>query len=71
MNSILKGLLSWALSAAKSEGQTVGLKALHDATTQLNQVLITHAPDLAPALQPVLQQVVQGAVAGILSKVGN
>lgn len=71
MSPILKGLLSWALNAAKTEGQTVGLKALQDATAKLNTVLLQHAPDLAPTLQPVLQQVVQGAVAGILTKVGK
>ena len=66
--SIWSNLLSWALSAAKTEAQTNGLKDLQAATGALSTVLTNHAPDLAPTLQPILNQVIQGAIAGIMTK---
>lgn len=68
--SIWTNLLGWALKTAKTEGQTVGLKALQDATSQLTAAISQHAPDMAPAIQPLLQQVITSAVAGIMTKAG-
>lgn len=61
-------LLKWALTAAATEAQKQGLKALGDASLKMNQTIKEHAPDLAPSLQPLINQAVQGAVAGILTK---
>lgn len=67
--SVWTSLLQWALKTAKTEGQTVGLQALNDATSQLTSVLNQHAPDLAPSVAPLLQQIVSAGVAGIMTKI--
>ena len=66
--SIWTSLLSWAIAAAKTEGQSNGLKALQTVTDDLNQVIATHAPDMAPVVAPLLQQMISSAVAGIMTK---